>query len=237
MIGTLDVISKGRTIVFYDFGRQQREHQLFGFDYPDSVDQRVAETLAGIDVMRALWTSEEPRHGAVANPGPVQKPHPPIWFGETEDGLLDACARFGDGWNTAPVGLDELRRRIGLLDQACAAVGRDRSEIDVSLEMQVLIGSPSEIRADVRSMVALQGDNIVDPEIVAWSEGGPIPEWFAEYTIAGSPDQVADQIRRYQNAGVDHFMFWFLDAPDERGMRQFSSDVLPTLRGEALDRV
>ena len=44
-----------------------------------------------------------------AAPKPLQQPHPPLWFGEAAPGGLAACARYGQGWNTTPVPLPELR--------------------------------------------------------------------------------------------------------------------------------
>ncbi|HQY32241.1 MAG TPA: LLM class flavin-dependent oxidoreductase, partial [Thermomicrobiales bacterium] len=176
MIATLDVLSDGRVITFYDFGRQEREHSAYGLPYSADIEERVRETLHGLAAMRALWTADEPitaafgdmkLQGAVCRPRPLQKPHPPIWFGEVETGLLQACAEFGQGWNSAPVSVSTMQQRIAMLRSACAQVARPFDDIEISLEMQVLIGSPEEIRRSIKQVLARSDSASVDPELLA----------------------------------------------------------------------
>ncbi len=117
MAATLDQLTSGRFIMFYDYGQQIRENRAYHLPYPDEVDQRVAETVDGIRLIVDLWSANMPitsTHGALTvtdatcTPTPLQKPHPPIWFGEVHPGLLAACAELGQGWNTTPCGVDEL---------------------------------------------------------------------------------------------------------------------------------
>ena len=236
MVATLDQISGGRSIFFYDFGRQPREHSAYGFSYPDLVDDRVEQMLAGLDLIRALWTSTDPisgtfgnwqLHNAVLLPKPLQQPHPPIWFGEIEPGLLDACARFGHGWNSAPCDLKTFVSRVAMLRAACVVADRNPADIEISLEMQMLIGTPTDIRKSLQKMLEAAGDIPVDPDIHAWLGGGPVPDWFRQQTLIGEPDEISAQIESYQRAGVDHLMLWFLDAPDDAGIRQFATEIAP----------
>ena len=73
---------------------------------------------------------------AVANPKPVQKPHPPIWIGAGGPSTLRVTARHADVWNASgargPEGAIEASRR---LDEICAEIGRDHGEIRRSAQM------------------------------------------------------------------------------------------------------
>ena len=239
MTATLDQLTGGRLIMFYDYGHQQREHAAYGFRYPDDVDERARESVEGIELIMALWAASGPISmssgrdritNAVCTPGPVQQPHPPIWFGEVEPALLSACARFGQGWNTAPVGLAELERRLDLLRAACDAEGRPFEEIEVSAEIQVLIGSDEEVRASIAAMLAMAPNRSdIDPELLAYARGQreTAPASFTETTLIGPPEHVAEQLRRYVDAGVHHFLLWFLDAPSRAGMELFAREVMP----------
>lgn len=237
---TLDQLSGGRFILFYDFGRQRRENLAYHLHYPETEADLVGETLDGVRLIRDLWQADQPitvsygRHGvtdATCTPLPVQQPHPPIWFGEMEAGLLAAVAELGNGWNTTPCGLDELRRRIGLLDAACAAAGRDRAEIEVSVEMQILVAATrDDLRARLGEMLAKAPDqDQIDPKLRAFADGtgDALPEAFTNATFVGTPDEVQDQIRAYVEAGADHFLLWFLDAPDRTGMDLAAREVFP----------
>lgn len=243
MSATLDQVSGGRFIMFYDYGQQLRENRAYHLDYPDSVDEKVAATIDGIRLIRDLWQADAPitvSYGAfgvteaTCTPPPLQQPHPPIWFGEVHPGLLAACAELGQGWNTTPCGLDEFRRRIGLLHDACTAVGRDPSEIEASLEVQVLIAATD---AEVRSTLGQMLDKApnpqdIDPELRAFADGtrDEVPASFAASTVIGTPEQVSAQLSSYVEAGADHFLLWFLDAPDRTGMDIFAESVLPQFR-------
>ena len=243
MAATLDHLSGGRFILFYDFGRQRRENLAYHLPYPDTELDLVAATYEGVRLIRDLWLAETPltaqygRHGVTAatcTPRPVQQPHPPIWFGEVEPGLLDACAELGQGWNTTPCGLDEFRRRLALLATAAAVAERDLSTIEVSLEMQVLVAlTTDDLRARIGDMLARAPDqDRIDPHLQAFADGtsNDLPESFTNATFVGTPDEVREQVQSYIDAGTDHFLLWFLDAPDSLGMDLFARDVIPAFR-------
>ncbi len=240
MGATLDQITNGRFILFYDFGRQLRENRAYGLPFPDDPEQRDAETIAGIRLIRDLWTADEPLSGdygpftldgATCAPGPVQQPHPPIWFGEPDPTLLTACAELGQGWNTTPVGVAEFRRRLGLLRDACDAAGRPYDDIEKSVEIQVLIDQEPGARGRLKCIIQ-QGDSDPDAELLAYAEGrrGQPPERLANTTLIGTPDEVSAQLSAYIEAGAAHFLLWFLDAPDRKGMELFTRDVMPRFR-------
>jgi alkanesulfonate monooxygenase SsuD/methylene tetrahydromethanopterin reductase-like flavin-dependent oxidoreductase (luciferase family) len=230
MSSTLDHLTGGRFIMFYDYGQQLRENRAY------------QETVDGIRLIRDLWSASSPltsSHGAfgvaeaTCTPLPVQQPHPPIWFGEVQPGLLAACAEFGQGWNTTPCSVPELRRRIGLLDAACAGAGRDGVEIEKSVEMQVLVAPEDEVRPLLGALLdKVPAGETVDPALRAFADGkgDALPAWFTDITLVGTPEQVRSQVQAYIEAGADHFLLWFLDAPDRSGMELFASEVMPAFR-------
>ena len=237
MAATLDQLSEGRLTIFYDFGQQPREHHAYHLPYPLDVDTRADQTVEGIRLMLELWQAEGPVTSdgedyavtnAVCNPGPVQHPHPPIWFGETQPALLRACAEFGQGWNSTPVPVHELQRRVGLLNEACEAAKRPFDTIEKSVELQVLITPNGDTESILRQIVALNGDQLINGS--ATTSVDSIVESLSDTTLIGSPDQVTEQVQAYVDVGIDHFLLWFLDAPDPLGMETFAKEVAPRLR-------
>ena len=99
---SLDLLSQGRLTVGVGIGNQRREDAAFGMP----LERRVRRFVEGIEVMKALWTQPTVNltgdywklEGISQEPKPVQKPHPPLWFGAREPAALRRAVRLGDGW-------------------------------------------------------------------------------------------------------------------------------------------
>ena len=256
MVATLDQISGGRVVHFLDAGYQRREYVTYGLPWKEEMADRLDDLHEATELILRLWAADGPTTfrgrtwhvaDAVCEPKPLQHPHPPLWFGEAAPGGLAACARWGQGWNTTPVAIPELRRRLGLLRAACDAVGRDMAEIELSLETQVLVAPDLEgVRAALRDLLALGGrqdhlpaeispyvkDHAGDPATLAFVRGetDALPEPMASDWVIGTPAQVAERLDAYVGEGITHFMLWFMDAPGQDGMARFAREVLPRFR-------
>ncbi len=245
MIATLDQLSGGRFIYFADTGTRAGEHQAYGLHYPEAMEDRMPDFLEGLELTLKLWqtTPNNPLtfagryyhvKGAVCTPHPVSQPHPPIWFGEAHPLTLQAAARYGQGWNSVPVGLAEMQRRLTDLKAACQTIGRDFDELEISYETQILIApSRAAIRDKLKAMLALTPPGVETPpdadfQAFVRGESDVYPRYLTETGLVGTPDEVKSQLQSYIGLGVSHFMLWFLDAPESDGMRLFAEQVAPT---------
>ena len=99
---TLDRLSNGRVILGSGTGWMVDEFNAAQQDF----DNRGARTVEIVEILKGLWTQDTfEYHGKFYDfgplkfqPKPVQKPHPPIWFGGETPAALRRAARYGDGW-------------------------------------------------------------------------------------------------------------------------------------------
>jgi len=172
MAATVDIVSGGRL----DFGigagagEQRdpdlsqvvhREYDAYGLEIVPA-PATIAALGEACTLIKRLWTEDAPfdfdgRHyrlkGAVCEPKPVQKPRPPIVIGSAGERLgLRVVAEHADIWNL-PVrwDVDEFRRKSAVLDEHCAAIGRDPKEIRRSAQVLVAASAPAAGRPDLPS--------------------------------------------------------------------------------------
>jgi F420-dependent oxidoreductase-like protein len=132
---TVDHLSNGRLEVGLGAGWYVPEHEAFGIDFPPTAELvgRFREAVEIIDhMLRHEYTTYEGKYyqirKAPMRPGPVQKPRPPIMIGAKKPRMLAITARYADNWNSSGT-VDELAERNKILDEECAKIGRDPSEI------------------------------------------------------------------------------------------------------------
>jgi alkanesulfonate monooxygenase SsuD/methylene tetrahydromethanopterin reductase-like flavin-dependent oxidoreductase (luciferase family) len=247
MAATLDALSNGRLILFYDCGWQEAEVRAYGLDWPKE-EERIARMEDGLDLIKALWAAQTPidfrgryfaTQAAMCRPGPVQRPRPPIWLGEARHtDWLDAIVRHADGWNSTPASPTGLRQRLDALRLACQRGGRDIADLELSLEIQVLVApTTAAVKSIAREIANLPPSKrgAVRADIVAAlaaSDDRPLSATVDDWLV-GTPDDVVSQIRQYVDLGISHFMLWFLDFPSLEGLRLFAQQVTPALRSAA----
>jgi F420-dependent oxidoreductase-like protein len=136
---TVDHISDGRLELGLGAGWYVPEHQAFGLDFPPTPELvgRFREAVEIVDLlMRQDVTSYVGRYyqlkEAPFRPGPIQKPRPPLTLGAHGPKMLRIVAEYADRWNSHG-SVEEIARRNAILDEHCAAIGRDPSDIIRSL--------------------------------------------------------------------------------------------------------
>ncbi len=136
---TVDHLSGGRLEFGIGAAWAEIEHEMYGIE---GLDHRVGRLSESLRIIKSLWTEERTNFAgryyqfkdAIANPKPVQKPHPPIWIGASGPSTLRLVARDADVWNIAGGDPERVAELSARLEEACGAVGRDPSEIRRSLQ-------------------------------------------------------------------------------------------------------
>lgn len=243
MVATLDVVSEGRFILFYDYGWRRAEFDAYGFEFQTD-DERAAKMDEGLTIIKGMLTQERFSYDGrfykvqdtLCAPKPVQRPLPPIWMGEANNEvMIRAIAKHADVFNSMPTSVDGFRRKLDAIGSACEAMGRDVRSLGLSLETQILVcRSDAEIDACFAKMEGLRPAERSDEDILAQMKAtnpalesyGSRKDFENEFLI-GTPDVIVDRLKDYTNLGVTHFMLWFMDYPSLDGIRLFAEEVMP----------
>jgi probable F420-dependent oxidoreductase len=147
----VDVLSGGRSIYVLGTGYLRSEFAALGVDFAE----RNELFDEAVEVMRGMWSTDDfhfsGRHfdalGVTMKPGPVQKPHPPLWLGGNSSVVRDRVAAWGQGWapllgggpaltrttRTRAIATDaDFARLITEIGDKMEAAGRDRTALEVA---------------------------------------------------------------------------------------------------------
>jgi alkanesulfonate monooxygenase SsuD/methylene tetrahydromethanopterin reductase-like flavin-dependent oxidoreductase (luciferase family)/predicted kinase len=148
-VATLDALSGGRAFLGIGAGWWAREHAAFGLRLPPPA-QRLDDLASAIETIRALWApgTKAYQGSRVTLPETTCYPRPPhdvpiIVGGSGERRTLRIAAELADGINV-PSDEPTLRRKLTVLQQHCAAVGRDPSDVEVTVLDLPLVGRDRE---------------------------------------------------------------------------------------------
>jgi alkanesulfonate monooxygenase SsuD/methylene tetrahydromethanopterin reductase-like flavin-dependent oxidoreductase (luciferase family) len=196
-ITTIDHISGGRAICGIGGAWMELEHQAHGIDFGSGFGQRLDWLDESVAAIRALLeggtvTSAPGGHyafdGLVQHPTPVQARLPIMIGGSGEKKTLRTVAKYADMWN-AMGPLEVMRRKVDVLGEHCAAVGRDIADIEFTLGVKFTIRD-SKAEAD-RVWEAAMAHNRT-----------PMSDVVDDDTFwNGSPEELADRLRPYVELG------------------------------------
>jgi F420-dependent oxidoreductase-like protein len=191
---TLDVISNGRAILGLGAAWNDVEHEGYGFEFPP-VGQRMDRLDEALAIIKAMFTEDRPSfHGehysierALNVPRPIQPTGPKILVGGGgEQRTLRIAAKYADMTHWFSIGLDALKHKNEVLERYCEEIGRDPSTIERTIVAPVIVvGSEAEAK----------------PFLDA------IPAERRPFVKIGGPEQAAEGLRPYIEAGFTGFTF------------------------------
>jgi F420-dependent oxidoreductase-like protein len=198
-VTTLDIVSGGRAQLGIGAGWFELEHSSFGIEFGTFTD-RFEKLEEALRIIIPMLNGERPSldgkwysvHEAMNEPPPVGR-IPVMIGGAGERKTLRFVARYADDSNLiCPV--DDVARKLAVLDEHCGAEHRDRSSITVTRQQSVCIApTHDEALAELDAMLAGRGLS------------GSALEAARANVVYGDPDGVAEQMAAQLALGLDGF--------------------------------
>lgn len=218
-VATIDEISGGRVSLGVGLGWWPLEYDVLGADFKE----RGARMEEALTLLRLLWTEENVSFDGrfhqfpelTVYPRPIQRPHPPLWVAGVAPAAVDRAARLGDAWLCGPV----------------QSLAKAKSCLSVYRPVRERAGQPDDWILRRYTWVAPDGQQVRD-EVLPGYVDGLLEHWresaedevekdlfkridngetvtpeeiAADRLLWGSPDQVIEQIQRYEaETGATH---------------------------------
>jgi F420-dependent oxidoreductase-like protein len=223
---SVDDLSGGRLTLGLGAGWQEREHNNYGWQLLD-IPERFQRFEEGLEIISRMLKSNTPStykgsfysiEEAILLPRPKRSGGPPILIGGNgPKRTLPLAARFADEWNGVYLTPNDYAQRNQLLDQLAEQAGRNPSDIKRS----IMLGS--EYGWD---------DAEVDNLIKKRSQGKYTRQEYIEQfgLVAGTPNQIVDQLGKLAEAGAQRVMLQWLALDDTDRIEHMAQHLLPQLK-------
>jgi alkanesulfonate monooxygenase SsuD/methylene tetrahydromethanopterin reductase-like flavin-dependent oxidoreductase (luciferase family) len=218
-IATWDHLSGGRVNVGVGTGWMPEEFAAASATH--IYDKRNKHVIETIEIMQGIWTHDLfEYHGEFASfekcgfgVKPVQKPHPPIFFGGL--GVPKIAAKRVAKYNLAGwIGIqdtpDEIRRWRSAIKEELEAIGSQRSIDDLEIASMLFFDITSE-------------------------KTDQTPSGKLTPVMTATPQQLIDNLKRYEDAGLTMVLLWppFRGVPTAKtivDLRRLKEDILPKVQ-------
>jgi probable F420-dependent oxidoreductase len=222
-VATLDHLTGGRLVFGVGVGGEfPREYEAVRVP----IEERGARLTEGIQVLKKLWTGAPvendgrfyPFPELHMRPAPVQPGGPPIWCGGRSPGAIRRMGRLADGWVSYVVTPDMYRDGLAAIAQAAEEAGRS-PRFGTGHLLFTWIDDSRERALDIATE-HLSARYAMDFRRAA-----------DRYAAVGRPEDVAERIHAFREAGLRHLILDLVGPFAERDaqLERFAKEVRPLL--------
>lgn len=228
------VAGPGRVIAGFGIGTFDHEFDsigLGGIPRQDLLEEQVA-------IIRRLWSGEEVGyegkyylfHDVDIHPSPSSPDSIPIWYCGNSPASVRRAVEYCEGWMPGRITIKTFHKRMNRMRRLAGEAGKP-----LPTAAAIPITSPAPTREAALEKVNWQGmlksavkTDWVLPESGAWES----PDDLEGALIAGPPDHIIEESRKYHDAGLSHLVYdlRFRFADWEECLAVLGEEVLPELR-------
>lgn len=238
----IDHISNGRLSLNVVSSWWATEARKYGVQF-DKHDDRYARTSEWLDVVKGVWT--QPRFDfageyysvddAILEPKPMQKPWPRLYAGGESPAAKQLISEKCDAWLTHGDDVDVIARKVADMRER-----RERLEL---APMQfgaagyvVLRSTEAEAKREVERITNVRQSAKGFANYQDWIQNTQLEQRVSleDYSVSnrglrsglvGTPEQVAQRILEFEEAGLDLLLLQF--SPQYEEMERFAAEVMP----------
>lgn len=223
-VTAVDRLSHGRLELGVAAGGGGHEFEAFGVDRATF----VSNFTEGLELMKAVW-SDAPRvtfrgrfrtvEDLAIEPKPVQRPHPPIWFGGKAPRALARAVRHGDAFMGAGASSTQaFATAVATVRAELAKQDKDPARFRIGKRVYLIVDDDAA-KARARALAGLE-------RIYGTTAG------FEAAPVSGTPADVVVQLRAVIEAGAQTILLHPVGgsvAEDREQMERLAAEVIPQL--------
>ena len=216
---TLQEISNGRLEFRTGAGATQNYSVQwwypFGIEYPNR-KERVSLLDEGLDVLKLLWSKPEVHFSGryfKINGASLKNPNKPIPITVAAKGkkMIQLALKHADIWESSYLSPEQFAAVDSKFDETSKEY-KVTKKIVKSIELDVIIAnSDSELEYKKR--------------LFAMERGPAILSQILSHSLVGKPEDIAQKVRKYIDAGVEQFFLAFQDPFDYEAIQLFMNTV------------
>ncbi|QHS21935.1 LLM class flavin-dependent oxidoreductase [Virgibacillus sp. MSP4-1] len=238
----IDHISKGRFTLNIVSGWWEGESRQYGGSFTRH-DERYDRTTEFLDILKGMWSEESFSYDgnfyqvedAKLAPKPVQKPNPVLYAGgESEKGkqvISSACDAYVMHGGT----VDEVAGKIQDMKNRRTAAGKEPME-SFGMAAYVICRDTEEEALEELERITTVEDMSGYAGFEDFTSKSELEQkiQLQDYSVSnrglrpnlvGTPEQIAERILEYENAGVDLLLLQC--SPQLEELKRFSDQVMP----------
>lgn len=233
-VATMTQLLGPRVILGFGAGTFDHEFEAVGLGgvfRPDLLRENT-------EILRRVWEENDVSYqgehysfeGVNIEPRPAG--HIPIWYCGNTPASARRAVDYCEGWMPGRINRATFRKRVRTIEERAAEQGKPRPSIAVIPPTSV-----ERTREEALAEVNVEG-------LLAWANkakywvkppSGRFQTWedLEGTLIAGTPDDVVEECRKFEEAGNDHLVFDFRFKFDRffEQIKMIGEEVLPRLRG------
>jgi FMNH2-dependent dimethyl sulfone monooxygenase len=242
----IDHISNGRVSLNVVSAWWAEEARKFGIHF-DQHDDRYARTSEWLDIVDQAWKSDHVSYQGkyyrvddlVLQPKPVSRPRPVIYAGGESEAAKNLIAQKCDAYVMHGDPPEKIRAKINDLSTRREAANLPRMQFGVAA-YAIVRDSEAEAQKELQRITDVKQNAAGYENYQQWLANTQLEQRVSlgDYSVSnrglrsglvGTPEQVAERIAEFEDAGVDLLLLQF--SPQLEEMERFAAQVIqPTAR-------